>query len=360
MRPYTKYRTAATALLAASVLAVSACGSGGTPPAGSSTSSEVDLIAYSGIWQDQYTAAVIKPFEAKYPNIKINFVSKRSSADMLSALQGQKGNPNTDVAIMDQSVSESGNKQGLFDKTDQASVPNLANVPDKFKDKDGYGPVDMLDAIGLVYDTKTFPTPPTSWNVLWDKAYCGKVNVVAPPSLLGLSLTAITSSMQGDDYTKSIDKATAKLKQLAPCIQTFAPNPDEYQNVITGQTVIGLGQNARGQYYADQTNKKIGVAFPKEGTAYQINTVNLVKNAPHSAAAKTFINYALSAEAQEAFAKALFYAPSVGNATLPADVSARIVPTDGSLKILPLDVDFMASVRDKWTQTWKQQIIPAQ
>ncbi|MEA5455427.1 ABC transporter substrate-binding protein [Sinomonas sp. JGH33] len=318
------------------------------------------MIAYSGIWQDQYTAAVIKPFQAKYPNIKINFVSKRSSADMLSALQGQKSDPNTDIAIMDQSVSESGNKQGLFDKVDASAVSNLANVPDKFRNKDGYGPVAMLDAIGLVYDTKTFPTAPTSWNALWDKSNCGKVNVVAPPSLLGISLTAITSSMEGEDYTRGIDKGVDKLKQLAPCIQTFAPNPDEYQNVITGQTVIGLGQNARGQYYADQTGKKIGVAFPKEGTAYQINTINLVKGAPHSAAAKTFMNYALSAEAQEAFAKALYYAPSVSNAKLPADVQARVVPTDGSLKILPLDVDFLASVRDKWTETWKRQIITKQ
>jgi putative spermidine/putrescine transport system substrate-binding protein len=345
--------------MAVSVLALSACGGGATPQAGSSTSGEVDLIAYSSVWQDQYTAAVIKPFEAKYPNIKINYVSKRSSADMLSALQGQKSNPNTDVAIMDQSVSESGNKQGLFDKINQSDVPNLANVPDKFKQKDGYGPVDMLDAIGLVYDTKTFPTPPTSWNVLWDPAYCGKSNVVAPPSLLGIALTAITSNMQGEDYTKTIDKGTEKLKQLAPCVQTFNPNPDEYQNVITGQTMIGLGQNARGQFYADQTNKKIGVAFPKEGTAYQINTVNLVKDAPHSAAAKTFINYALSAEAQEAFAKALYYAPSVSNANLPADVKARVIPTDGSIKVLPLDVDFLASVRDKWTDVWKRQVIPA-
>lgn len=359
MRYYTKYRTAATALGTVAVLALSACGGGATPQAGSSTSGEVNIIAYASVWQDQYTAAVIKPFEAKYPNIKINYVAKRSSADMLSALQGQKGKPNTDVAIMDQSVSQSGNQQGLFAKVDQSSVPNLANVPDKFKDKDGYGPVDMLDAIGLVYDTKTFPTPPTSWNALWDKSNCGKVNVVAPPSLLGLSLTAITSNMQGEDYTKSIDKGVAKLKELAPCIQTFSPQPDEYQNVITGQTVLGLGQNARGQFYADQTGKKIGVAFPKEGTAYQINTINLIKNAPQSAAANTFINYALSAEAQEAFAKDLFYAPSVSNAVLPADVKARVVPTDGSLKILPLDVDFMASVRDKWTQTWKQEIIPA-
>ena len=360
--PHTS-RILAAVLAAGSAVALAACG-GSTPGASSAsspqapaTSGEVNLIAYSGVWQEQYTKAVIEPFQAKYPDIKVNYVSKRSSAEMLSALQGQKGKPATDVAIMDNSVSESGNSQGLFEKIDAANVPNLADVPDKFKHKDGYGPVVMLDAVGLLYDTATFPTPPDSWNVLWDPAYANKVNVVAPPSLLGLTLTAITSKMQGEDYTKGIDAATARLQELAPNVQTFAPNPDEYQSVITGQTVLGLGQNARGQYYSDQSNKKLGVTFPREGTAYQINTVNLVKGAPNSGAAQTFIDYTLSAEAQTAFASALFYAPSVSTAELPADVKDRVVPTDGSLNIIPLEVSFMSSVRDKWTDVWKRQII---
>lgn len=358
MKSYTRRGFAALALTAASALALTACGgtAGAGKDAGSATSGEVNLIAYSGIWEEQYSKAVIEPFKAKYPDIKINFVSKRSSAEMLSALQGQKGSPATDVAIMDNSVSTTGNRQGLFEKLDASAVPNLANVPEKFRDKDGYGPVAMLDAVGLVYDTATFPKAPDSWKVLWDPANKGKVNIVAPPSLLGISLTAITAKMEGEDYTQSIEKATGKLKELAPSVQSFAPNPDEYQSVITGQTVIGLGQNARAQYYSDQSKKKIGVAVPKEGSVYQINTINLVKGAPHSAAAKTFINYALSAEAQTAFAKALFYAPSVSNAQLPADVKARVVATDNP-DITALDIDFLSKARDKWTQEWKRQII---
>ncbi len=359
MRVITKGKIALAAAATAAALVLTGCGGGSESGGGngSATSGELNLIAYSGVWQDQYTAAVIEPFKAKYPDIKINYSSKRSSAEMLSALQGQKNNPSTDVAIMDNSVSTTGNTQGLFQKIDTAAVPNLANVPDKFKDKAGYGPVVMLDAVGLLYDTATFPTPPDSWNVLWDPAYAGKINVNAPPSLLGLSLTAITSKMEGEDYTTSIDKAVARLKQMAPGVQTFAPNPDEYQNVITGQTVLGLGQNARGQFYSDQSNKKMGVTFPKEGTVYQINTVNIVKDAPNKAAAQTFVDYALSTEAQTAFAKALFYAPSVTNVDLPSEIKDRVVPTDGSLNIVPLDVEFLSSARDKWTDIWKRQII---
>lgn len=341
-----------------SLVALAACSSPATPAVGPE-SGELNVIAYAGVWQEQYEAAVLAPFKQKYPDIKVNYVSKRSSAEMLSTLQGQKSSPSTDVSIMDISVSTSGNGQDLFEKITESDVPNLANVKDQFLNEDGYGPAVNADAIALLYDSTVVTEEPTSWNVLWEPEHRGRVSVVAPPSLLGISLTAITATMEGEDYTQSIDKATARLKELAPSISSYAPNPDEYQSIITGQTALGLGQNGRGQFYSDQSNGKMKVAFPSEGTVYQINTVNLVKGARNAEAAKTFINYALSPEAQTAFAEKLFYAPTVDNATLPADVQDRVVPTDGSLNIIPLDVEFLAANRDAWTDVWKREIIPA-
>lgn len=354
-------RLAATlAAAAAGALILGGCSANTTPaePAADTPESGViNIIAYASIWEEQYRAAVIDPFVEKYPDITINYVSKRSSAEMLSAIQAEGGRPSTDVAIMDISVANTGNDQDLFAKFDENDVPNLANVDEQFLNADGFGPVVMLDAVALLYDTAEVRPAPTSWKALWDDQYAGKVSIMAPPSGLGINLTAITSDMLGEDFTKSIDKSVAELKKLAPNVQSWAPNPDEYQSVITGQTVLGVGQNARGQYYADESDGKLGVAIPEEGTVYQINTINLSKNAPNPAAAKTFIDYALSAEAQTAFAEALFYAPSVTNAEVPAEVADRLVQTDGSMNIIPLDQEWLAGVRGEWTDRWKREII---
>lgn len=321
------------------------------------TSGTISIIGYADVWQNQYWASVVKPFQKKYPNIKIQYQSKRSSADMLAAVQSEGGNPSTDIAIMDSSVAATGNTQGQFVKLSKADVPNIAHVKKDILDTGGYGPVLQVDAVGLLYDTSVIKKKPTSWGIFWDSQYKQKMAISAPPSGLGINLTAITSTMLHEDFTKSIDKGVAKLKQLAPNVQSWAPLPDEYQSIITGQTVLGLGQNARGQYYSDQSGGKLGIAFPKEGTVYQINTINLLKNAPNAAAAKTFINYALSAEAQKAFAESLFYAPSVDNVTLPADVASRVVKTDGSIKIIPIDQAWLATVRAQWTDSWKREIV---
>src|SRR5699024_2432802 len=104
-----------------------------------------------------------------------------------------------------------------------------------------------------------------------------------------------------------------------------------------------------GQYYADESDGKLGIAFPEEGTFYQRNTVNLVKDAPNTEAAKALIDYALSPEAQLAFAEALYYAPSV-DVNIPEETASRIIATDGSVKILPFDTEFLAQVRDPWTE----------
>jgi putative spermidine/putrescine transport system substrate-binding protein len=324
---------------------------------GGAASGTVSIIGYSDIWQAQYWDSVVKPFEKKYPKIKIQYQGKRSSADMLASVQSEGGSPSTDIAIMDSNVARSANTQGLFQKLSVKDVPNIAHVKKDILDTQGYGPVLQEDAVGLLYDTTKVKKKPTSWNILWDSQYKQRVSVVAPPSALGIDLTMITAKMQGEDFTKGIDKAVARLKQLAPNVQTWAPLPDEYQNIITGQTELGMGQNARGQYYSDQSGGKLGIAFPKEGTMYQINTINLLKNAPDSAAAKTFINYALSADAQTAFAKALFYAPSVDNVKLPAEVANRVVKTDGSIKIIKYDPSWLASVQAQWTDIWKREIV---
>jgi len=345
------------ALSLAGSLTLTACGGSSAPAESSATSGTINIIGYAGIWKDAYQKAVLTPFSKKYPDIKVNYVEKRSSADMLASLKAEGNQPNTDLAIMDQGVAISGNKQGMFAKVTEADAPNMANINKQFDNTGGYGPVIMADAVALLYDKQALTSPPASWDVLWDPAYRQKVAVMAPPSTLGLNLEAIVATMEGEDFTTSTTKAVAKLKQLAPNVQSWKPTPDEYQAVITDQVKLSIGQNARGQYYADRSNGKLGVTFPKEGTVYQINTINLLEKAPHAAAAKTFVNYALSPEAQAAFAGELPYAPSVNNAQLPENVASRVVPTDGSLKVIPINLDWFAGVREAWTNDWKREVI---
>jgi len=362
-RKQLKTPTALLSIAVSALLVLTSCANDSTPNTSESPQNQesgltgvLNIIGYAGIWEERYREAVVKPFEDANPGVTVNYAAKGSSAEMLSALQSQKTNQSTDVALMDQSVAKSGNDQGLFAKITEADVPNLSGVKNEFLNPEGYGPVLHLDAIALLYDTETFAEAPTSWSEMWNEQWAGQINLMAPPSLLGLAATAFASTLEGEDYTQSIEKGVAKLKELAPNVQTFAPSPDGWQHIITGQSILGIGQNARGQYYSDESNGKLGIAFPVEGTVYQVNTINVTEGAPNKVAAMAFVNWALSPEAQLAFAEALWYAPSV-EVDIPAETAARIVSTDGSMKILPWDVEFVDSIRDDWTEIWKREII---
>lgn len=319
---------------------------------------EITLAAYSGIFQDKYQEAVIKPFQAKFPNVKVNYFPAVASSAMLGNLRSQAGDPQTDVVIFDVSTSLIGDKEGLLAPLSAADVPNLADLVPQAIVKEGYGPAVTFDNLVVLYNTEAFPTAPTSLSVLWDKAYAGKMAVTSMPSILGSGLMVMTSAMIGEDYTKSVEKSAAKLAEMAPSVQTFDPKPDAYTLVINGTDVLGTGWNARGQYYADQSAGKLGVMLPKEGSILQINTINLVEGAKNPDAAKAFINYALSPEAQAAFTEAMFYAPVNSKAQVSEKATARTVA--GQLdKMLPLDWGWAATKSDEWNQIWKRQIISA-
>ena len=168
-----------------------------------------------------------------------------------------------------------------------------------------------FDNLVLLYNKDQVKTAPTSWNALWDKQYAGKVTIPAVPDIQGTTLTIIANKMSGqEDYKKTVEPGIKKLGEVAPNVQTWDPKPDVYTPIANGQAALGIGWNARAQVYADTSGGKLGVVLPQEGSGFQINTINLVKNAPAGDAAKTFIDYALKPETQAAFTEAMFYAPT--------------------------------------------------
>lgn len=318
----------------------------------------VTLAAYSGIFQDHYTKAVVEPFMKAHPDIKVEFYGMPNSAQMLGTLRAQKSAPQIDVVIMDISVAKAGTDESLFDKVDESVSKNVADLYPSARAQGVNGVAVTFDNLVLLYNKDQVKTAPTSWNALWDKQYAGKVAIPAVPDIQGTTLTIIANKMAGgDDYKKSVEAGIAKLGELAPNVQTWDPKPDVYAPIANGQAALGIGWNARAQVYADSSGGKLGVVLPQEGSGFQINAINLVKNAPNSKAAKTFIDYALSPEAQAAFTEEMFYAPTNSKAKISQAALGRTAA--GSMdKMIDIDWIAVAGIRDKITEQWRRRVIP--
>lgn len=342
---------------------VTATGCGGSEQTAnqdtSADSGSIVIQAYSGVFQDNYQKAVVDNFTKKYPNIKVTYEGVTSSADNLAALTAAKSRPTADVSIMDLSVANTANKSGLFTPLDPTKVPNMADIDERGKVAGNFGPAVTYDSLVMIYNDR-LKQPPTSWEQLWDPALKGRVVVTAHPDLQGTSLMLIENAKGGGDYATSVDVGAERLTELAPSVQTWAPQPDQYTLVQSGTADIAPAWNARAQFYAASSGGKLKVAIPDDKTVFQINTINLVKGGPSPAAAQTFIDYALSPEAQATFTNTMFYAPTNTKAQPAADALQRTAADPAKVgNVLDVDWATVSEKRESWTQIWRRQILTA-
>lgn len=329
------------------------------PALAQAPSGEITLAAYSGIFQDNYTAAVVNPFMQKFPAIKVNYFPAGNSAQTLGSLRAQRAAPQIDVSIIDVSVQKAGNEEGLFAKLDPALVPNLTQLnPLGRPTHEGMGPAVTFDHFVMLYNKELVVPAPRSWAELWEPRFKGQIALYATPDIQGLALTILVDKIQGGNYQQSIDPAIRKLRELSPSVQTWSPNPDSYTLVINGTARVACGWNARGQLYSDQSQGKLGVLLPEDGTVFQINTINATAGSSRMAAAQTFLNYAIGAEAQKAFTERMFYAPVNATAQISSAALARTAASPENMaRVVPVDWGFVAANRERWNERWRREVI---
>eukprot|EP01037_Dinobryon_pediforme_P002056 gene2056-2094_t len=317
------------------------------------------LMTYSGIFQDNYTDVVIKPFNARGAP-KIDYVGGDTSAAMLGQLRTQKNDPQIDVIIMDVTTAALACAEGLVEKLDAKLLPVINELDDQARSSGGdCGPAVTYDHLVTVYDSQTVTPPPTSLKVMWEPNWKGRVALSAPPNIQGLALTAIMAHADSGNW-KNADGAFKSLRDLAPSVQTFDPQPDGYTLVLNNTITFASGWNARAQLNKDRSGGRLGVMLPTEGTVFQINTINLVKGARNRDAALAFISYALSAEAQKAFTERMFYGPTNATAKIAPEAAARTAAApENKARVIPMDWNEMIKLREAWNQRWRREVISA-
>ncbi|WP_235035055.1 extracellular solute-binding protein [Roseomonas sp. 18066] len=327
-------------------------------PAAAQQSGAMTLMAYAGIFRENYNDVVVKPFQAS--GAPVQYVEGGTSAQMLGMLRAQKADPQIDVVIMDVTTAALACAEGLVEKMPAAAWPILSQIDPQARAAGGEcGPGVMFDHLVMVYDTQAVKPAPTRFMAMADASQRGAVGFAAPPNIQGLAITAILAQAQAQDW-RNIGAAMASLKAIAANTQTFDPKPDGYTMILNGQLRFATGWNARAQLYRDQSQGRIGVVLPEEGTIFQINTINVVANAKNRARAAAFVNHALSAEPQKAFTERMFYGPTNTTAQVSPEAMQRTaLAPEFRNRVIALDWEEMLKLRDGWNQRWRREVIAA-
>lgn len=140
----------------------------------SARAEELRILTWEGYADDQW----VKEFEkATGATVKVSYTG--SVDEIFAKMEGSKG-ADFDVVAIETSSYKRLYEQKLIQPLDLAKLPNYKNLSEVFQHIDSiqfdgkpYAAPYAWGSLPLIYDKKTFPTPPDSWNVLWDRQYAG-------------------------------------------------------------------------------------------------------------------------------------------------------------------------------------------
>jgi iron(III) transport system substrate-binding protein len=299
--------------------------------------------------EEPYCVAMAEAFQAE-TGIPTSYV-RMSSGEALARLRAGASAPEFDVwwgGPADGQVAAGA--EGLLEPY---VSPNASVIADGQKAADGTWTGVYVGALGFCSNTAVLEElgleVPDSWDDLLDPALSSNVSVAHPAS----SGTAYTTF-----YTQVIrlggeDEALAYMSELHPNILQYTKSGS-----APGQ-MAGRGEIAVAIVFSHDCVKNIEtgfedlvVSFPSEGTGYEIGAVALVANAQYPDNAKAWIDWSLSAPAQE-------IGPTVGAYQLPTNPDAAVSDLSVSLDDVTLvDYDFQAAgeARTDLTQRFEDEV----
>lgn len=252
--------------------------------------------------EDEYIDSYINGFNEKYPDIKLNIV-RDSTGVITSKLLAEKENPQADV-IWDLAATSlvKIDKTGMLQ---EYKPNNIDKLNEKFIDLNNKIP----HWIGVSLWANAFTVNinelekkniaiPQSYNDLLLPEYKNEISMPNPSSS-GTGYMVISSLIQSWGEEKAwqyLDKLNNNIKQYDH--SGSAP----IKSTAMGEQLIGIGM--RGESLREEKNSpQIKTVFPKEGLAWDLDGIALVKKDNIKEESKKFIDWILSIDAMNIEAK---------------------------------------------------------
>lgn len=245
----------------------------------------------------------------KRTGIKVNYSNYDTNENMYAKLKSD--GVSFDIVIPSDYMIQRLIEEGMLQKIDFTNIPNYKNIDAKYKGlyfdpKDEYSVPYNVGMVGLIYNTKMVKEAPTSWEVMWDEQYKGKILMFDNPrDAFGIAQKLLGQSFNTTDETEW--KAAAdKLKAQKPVLQGYVMD-DIFRKMENGEAAIA-------PYYAgdyitmNDNNPDLAFVYPKEGVNIFVDSICIPKNAKNKAAAELYINFLLDPDIAVENANYLGYA----------------------------------------------------
>jgi putative spermidine/putrescine transport system substrate-binding protein len=246
---------------------------------------------------DEAFKAVVGPAFAKATGGSVSF-TPLLNVDQIGKIQASKANPPFDVVLFDEGPLLNAIKADVLEKFPAAGSKAYADIPEAFRNPDGYAPVVTCQVIGIAYNPKKITTPPTSWDDLWKPEYKGRVGITGMGSSLGTAFMVDIAKLRGGSET-DIEPAFKAIQELLPNVGAIAQSPGALAALFQ-QGQIDIAFNYFNNI-ALLKAKGVDVEFvaPATGAIVIRTSAQLVKNAQAGQLAVDYLEIVMSEEVQK-------------------------------------------------------------
>lgn len=318
---------------------------------------------YGGYFQESFDKHIYPDFTAA-TGIAVESIAEPTGEAWLVQLQqaARARQAPADVSMMAQLTRIKGERAELWARLDEASMPNVKNLPDHFLHRypDGtlYGTGAVSWYITLVTNTEVYPEAPTSWQALWDPANADRLGLMslATNSFL-LEITA-TTFFGGTDILKTEDgilQVMGKLAEVKPNVRLWYRDEGQFQQSLE------TGEIPMGQYYHDVTGlaaaqeKPVRSTFPEEGAVLDSGSWVVSKASQAIEQSQVFIDYMAQPAIQAKLSRMVGTAPTVPRDMTDLTDEEFMAVSSDKAPILPLYENYVD--RSDWiSQMWSEKI----
>ncbi|MGH7658538.1 MAG: extracellular solute-binding protein [Gemmatimonadales bacterium] len=328
-------------LIACSV--ITGCGGDGRIP----------VTVYSPHGRDQLLL-LEHAFEARRPDIDVRWLYM-GSQEVLDRIRFERVNPQADVWF--------GGPAAIFQRGVEDSLlapyrPSFADAvdPDATGPGDLYYPVYRTPAvIAFNSDAVSREEAPHDWDEVLEPRWTGKVLIrdpVASGTMRAIWGLIIQRHMRAPGDTAP---GMAWLRRLDGQTAAYTLNPAVLDQKLARQEGLITLWDLPDILISRGKGMPFDYVFPESGTVVINDAIALVRGSDHPQAAKAFIDYVGSTEAQILAAREVFRLPA--RLDLPPDsVPAWVAEVDREMKTASVDWDLLAREGASWMGYWDQHV----
>lgn len=275
-----------------------------------------------------------------------------SSGETVARLSATKDNPEFDIWHGGPADGYgAAAEQGLIEKY---KSPSAEKIPAEYKAEDGTWTGVYVGVLGFCSNQKKLDqlgiSAPTKWDDLLNPKLKGQVES-AHPSTSGTAYTTL--------WTQSVrlggeDAAIDWMKKLHENILQYTKSGTAPgQAAGRGEVAVGISFIHDCALYKEKGMSDMVITTPSDGTGHEVGGIAIIKGSKNMEAAKQYVDWAISAEAQDLGPEAGSYQAHTNPDCKPDD---RITKLD-EVNLLPWDFEKAGAARSAFTKRFDNEVV---